>query len=200
MAALSSTCSDLPKDEDIITVTSVEGGHKIWSLAETSSPSDSALNQLAVELRTSFASDLSQAFLEKHLLKALPAYLDPTKNEVHLLISTLSGTGLAPAFYDNIVHLVLDAIGLKESSYVVKRTSSADSVKEFAQSVLLTSAEKGRQQTVLLLSGDGGIVDIVNGLLESGERSTCVLRDACLGFILILLIVPTPGRLLFNYP
>lgn len=171
MAVPSSTSSDLPKDENIITVTSVEGENKIWSLEETSPPSDSALNQLSVELRTTYASDLPQEFCEKHLFKALPAYLDPAKNEVNLLISALSGTGLAPSFYVNVLRPILDAIGLKESSYMVRRTSSAGSVKEFAQSVLLAGANKGKQQTVLLLSGDGGIVDIINGLLESGERS-----------------------------
>jgi hypothetical protein len=51
------------------------------------------------------------------------------------------------------------------------RTSSAESVVEFARSTLLVAANQGRKQTVLMLSGDGGMVDTINGLLESGHQS-----------------------------
>lgn len=149
--------------------TKVEGsiGHTIFSLAP-----DAGDNPF--ELRTTRATLLPQTFLDKHLLKALPSYL--LTDHFHVLVSTLSGTGLSPVFFDNILHPLLRAIGLADSAYTVTRTSSAESVKEFARSTLLVAANGGQKQTVLMLSGDGGMVDTINGLMESGERSRHVSR------------------------
>jgi diacylglycerol kinase family enzyme len=157
------------KDEDIIVVTKVEGsiGHTIFSLAPEAGDSP-------FELRTTRATLLPQAFLDRYLFEALPSYL--LTDHIHVLISTLSGTGLAPAFFDSILHPVLRAIGLADSKYTVIRTKSAESVKDFARSTLLVAANQGQKQTVLMLSGDGGMVDTINGLMESGERSRYVSR------------------------
>lgn len=66
----------------------------------------------------------------------------------------------------------MSAVGLKETDYSVIWTQNANTVREFARSILQPNAERGRKQTVLLLSGDGGIVDIVNALLEKGGKSS----------------------------
>jgi len=161
------------RDEDIIAVTKVEGnniGHTIWSLAQVEVPSESNPKPRPFELRTTSATNLPENFLEKFLLKSLPSYLD-AESDVYVLISTLSGTGLAPAFFDEILQPLLSSIGLKESRYHVVRTSSAESVSEFARSVLLVGANNNKKQTVVMLSGDGGIVDTINGILGSGDRS-----------------------------
>jgi hypothetical protein len=151
-------------DEDIITVTRTGSiDHTIFSLA----PPD---DEKPFELRTTNATTLPQAFLDKHLFQALPSCLQPD-NDIHILISTLSGTGLSPAFFDEVLHPLLRAIGLADSIYSIVRTSSAESVVEFARATLLVTASKGRKQTLLMLSGDGGMVDTINGLLESGQRS-----------------------------
>jgi hypothetical protein len=152
------------KDEDIITVTRASNiEHTIFSLA----PAD---DKKPFELRTTNATTLPQAFLDKHLFQALPSHLQPDNN-IHVLISTLSGTGLSPEFFDEVLHPILRAIGLVDSQYHVVRTSSAESVVEFARSTLLVAANQGRKQTVVMLSGDGGMVDTINGLLEGGHRS-----------------------------
>jgi diacylglycerol kinase family enzyme len=153
------------RDEDIITVTNAEGsvGHTIFSLDPD--PGDKPF-----ELRTTNTTLLPQAFLDRYLFEALPSHLQPG-NDIHVLISTLSGTGLSPAFFDEILHPLLRAIGLADSRYSVTRTNSAESVKEFARSSLLVAANRGQKQTVLMLSGDGGMVDTINGLLESRKRS-----------------------------
>lgn len=172
------------KDEDIITVTGIKGsnvGHTIFSLVPTDAES-----QKPFELRTTNATLLPEAFLDKFLFRGLPPHLDPSIN-VQILISTLSGTGLSPAFYDDILHPLLKNIGLADSSYNVVRTKSAESVMEFARSTLLVGANEGKNQTVLMLSGDGGMVDTINGLLESGNKSRYLLSfnsqslsDTCL--------------------
>jgi Diacylglycerol kinase catalytic domain len=157
------------RDENIIVATKVDGsiGHTIFSLAP-----DPAENRL--ELRTTRATLLPESFLDKHLFKSLPSYLQT--DHIRVLISTLSGTGLAPTFFDNVLHPLLRAIGLSDSAYTVTRTKSAESVKEFAKSTLLVTANRGHKQTMLMLSGDGGMVDTINGLMEGGERSRFVLK------------------------
>ncbi|TVY21193.1 Sphingosine kinase 1 [Lachnellula arida] len=156
------------KDEDIITVTKDVGNeYTIFSLA----PADPDGKGRLYELRTTFATLLPQAFLDKHLFRTLPQHLLPP-NTLHVLISTLSGTGLAPEFFDEVLHPLLKAVGLADPSYIVLRTKSTESVKEFAKSSLLAGANAGSKQTVLMLSGDGGMVDTINGLLEEESRSS----------------------------
>lgn len=152
------------KDEDIIAVVKVEGGiaHTILSLAPEA-------GEKHFDLRTTRATLLPQAFLDRFLFERLPTHLQT--DHIHVLISTLSGTGLSPAFFDGVLQPVLRAIGLAESSYSVIQTSSAESVKEFARTTLLPAANGGQKQTVLMLSGDGGMVDTINGLMEGEKRS-----------------------------
>jgi len=64
---------------------------------------------------------------------------------------------------------VLSIVGLDKTSYQVLKTESSDTVKEFAGGQLRERANQGVAQTVLLLSGDGGMVDIVNGLMNDGD-------------------------------
>jgi hypothetical protein len=164
------------KDEDIITVTRVGGSsvtYNIFSLAPAEAVETTAElepKQAPFQLRTTVATKLPPEFLDRHLFQGLLPQLNPS-NDIHTLISTISGTGLAPEFFEKILQPLLRAIGLTDSKYHVVRTESAESVKEFARSVLLVGANIGRRQTVLMLSGDGGVVDTINGLLVSGTRS-----------------------------
>ncbi|KAB8302982.1 hypothetical protein EYC80_006292 [Monilinia laxa] len=165
------------KGEDVICVIENEGrnhtpGYTIFSL----SPIDGGVKKLAFELKITSATNLPQEGLESYLVKSLPTYLRSTETQIYVLISTLSGTGLAPDFYDTVLHRILDSIGLPETSYTLIKTDNADSVKEFASSIVLDGANKGIQQSILMLSGDGGMVDTINGLLESGEKSSSYVK------------------------
>jgi hypothetical protein len=110
--------------------------------------------------------------VKKHAFQDLPSYLLP-ENDIFVLISTLSGTGLSPTFFDHILEPILREVGVggPDAAYKVVRTNSAGSVKYFGEHVLLHGANDGRKQTVLMLSGDGGIADTINGLLEGGVKS-----------------------------
>jgi len=155
------------EDAEVIVVTSVEGSstqHTILSLTPTQTEST-----LPFELRTTNTTLLPQEFLEKHQINSPPSCLQPP-NEIYILISTLSGTGLSPAFFNEILKPVLQGLGLADTGYQVIRTSSAESVVEFARSTLLVKANEGKKQTLLMLSGDGGMVDTINGLMV-GKRS-----------------------------
>ncbi|KAI1002077.1 hypothetical protein K3495_g6129 [Podosphaera aphanis] len=76
-----------------------------------------------------------------------PAYLD---EEVHVIISTLSGDGLASSYYDKIIAPLLKALQVKINPLY---STSGDSVRRFVAE--LTG-------TVILLSGDGGVNDLIN--------------------------------------
>ncbi|PQE03593.1 diacylglycerol kinase catalytic domain-containing protein [Rutstroemia sp. NJR-2017a BVV2] len=161
------------KGEDVICVTENKGsdgaaGYTIFSLASIDTTD---VKKLPLELQTTSASNLPKECLDNYLFHGLPTYLRPAEAQIYILISTLSGTCLAPDFYDVVLRHILEAIGLTDSSYTLIRTNSAHSVREFASKELLQGANEGKKQSVLMLSGDGGVVDTLNGLLESGEKS-----------------------------
>lgn len=199
--------SQTRRDEDIITVTKSKSrfaAYKIFSLAPTDigTADEAAKKPSPFKLIiTHVPANLPQEFLEKHLLKELPEHLRP-ENEIHVLVSTLSGTGLSPSFFDEMLQPVLRGLGFKDGTYNVVRTKSAESVKEFARSTLLVDGNEGRKQTVLMLSGDGGMVDTINGLLESGQRSRYFPFPSCISFPATneYLTVHTPNQTSPNSP
>ncbi|KAK3703813.1 hypothetical protein LTR37_014259 [Vermiconidia calcicola] len=85
----------------------------------------------------------------------------------HVIISTGSGTGLASEIFSQLVEPLLHHLGLFAGEHFSTHTTDSDtSVAKYTKEVILPDANDGVQQSVLLLSGDGGIVDIVNTLLS----------------------------------
>ena len=89
---------------------------------------------------------------------------------LHVVISTGSGTGEAQEFFDHVVKPAFTASGLQPFSYYIHTTDSDQSIARFISAVILPRANEGISQTVLLLSGDGGVIDTINVLL-SAERT-----------------------------
>ncbi|KAL9092578.1 MAG: hypothetical protein Q9165_004382 [Trypethelium subeluteriae] len=90
---------------------------------------------------------------------------------LHIIVSTKSGTGLAEACFQNLVKPMLAHLGQHEgTSYTVHRTESERSITELVASVILPRARKSVNQAILLMSGDGGIVDFVNALFVRGTE------------------------------
>lgn len=98
------------------------------------------------------------------LLQSTPPPLNLPADDIYVLISTKSGTERAVAWFETVLRPTLRSVGLHDKSYTTIATISHDSISYFTKTVLLEKANAGTRQTVLLLSGDGGIVDIVNGL------------------------------------
>lgn len=96
----------------------------------------------------------------------IPRGSDDVPN-LHVVISLGSGRGEAKHFFDNVVRSTFKAVGLEEQAYQAHVTESEQSITNLARNVFLPQANNGIAQTILLLSGDGGIVDIVNVLLSS---------------------------------
>lgn len=83
---------------------------------------------------------------DRHLFN-IPSYLE---RDVHVIISTGSGTCLAPLYFEQVIKPLLEVIRV---GYKPFYTTSRNSVKEFAKKIT---------GTVILLSGDGGISDLIN--------------------------------------
>lgn len=85
--------------------------------------------------------------------------------ETHVILSVGSGHQTAAVFYDECVAPILAATYPSEhQSFQVHTTTSATSVLELTNDVLFPKANAGTRLRVIVLSGDGGVIDLVNGL------------------------------------
>jgi diacylglycerol kinase family enzyme len=115
------------------------------------------------------AKTVPEDLLEQHLLKNLPEHLLP-QNDFDVLVSTKSGTGRALEFWRSVLQPLLHLVGdipLEPRSVVI--TESDQSVGNYAKS--LENGEPDRMRTVVLLSGDGGAVDMLNSSRQFDEGS-----------------------------
>ncbi|KAF2191211.1 hypothetical protein K469DRAFT_720200 [Zopfia rhizophila CBS 207.26] len=87
--------------------------------------------------------------------------------ETHVIVSAGSGTGQAGVFYEHAVKPVLDVFfhGAK-NAYQVHYTASVMSIINLTNDIIFPRVNEGHLQRIILLSGDGGIVDIINSLLS----------------------------------
>ena len=100
-----------------------------------------------------------------------PSSLFNGRDHVDVFISTKSGTGLAENVFAQLVQPAFTWYGLKpDGNYAVHLTTSETSVSELTQQIVLPRANEGKKQTIVLLSGDGGMVDVVNALI-AGPRT-----------------------------
>ncbi|KAL9117747.1 MAG: hypothetical protein Q9187_005716 [Circinaria calcarea] len=122
---------------------------------------------------------LLEASLEEFRVQKTPPHLSiPASQDggtnIHVIVSVRSGTLEAAPFFENAVRPVFHALGLSRKDYEVHHTTSEQSVMDFASNTLHPRANAGTPQTVLLLSGDGGVVDIVNVLLQNTQSALYV--------------------------
>ena len=99
-------------------------------------------------------------------MREIPGHLR-REGPIQVVISTESGTGTAKAVFDDIVHPFLTYLGI---DHQIHETQSAQSITELSQSQFLPRACEGIPQTILLLSGDGGLVDIVDVFYRSTQK------------------------------
>ncbi|EMD61235.1 hypothetical protein GGP41_010128 [Bipolaris sorokiniana] len=96
------------------------------------------------------------------------------QRETHVIISVGSGARQAESFFNSLVKPVLTAIHGEDgvSKVKVHTTTSATSISDYTSSIFFPAANSGTSLRILLLSGDGGIVDLVNGLLSPPHHTT----------------------------
>ncbi|KAI5275371.1 hypothetical protein E4T47_01736 [Aureobasidium subglaciale] len=86
----------------------------------------------------------------------------------HVIVSTGSGTGQAQSFYESHLTETFKSLGFKEDEhFFVHFTKSENTITELTKDVLLPAANRGAVLSIILLSGDGGVVDMINAILTS---------------------------------
>lgn len=171
------------RDEDIVCVIEdkpprTPQTHRIVVVLN-SEESTSTASKPKAKIESLQVTDLPQSFVNVHsgtpipLHFLIPRYHDETPN-VHIVISTQSGIGEARQFYDDVLKKALDFLECDSDSYSLHTTESEKSITNLSRTIFLLRANEGVAQTILLLSGDGGIVDVVNVLLSSPRSESYV--------------------------
>lgn len=155
-----------------------DSGYRVLFLEAQSESSDpQATSDYARVARIKTAS-LPSTLLFRYLCRGLPRHLDSPNVNIHVVISTRSGTGKAKKVFQNVLQPFLSYLGL--TGYEVHETQSAQTITELTRSKFLPCAQLGVHQTIILLSGDGGLVDIVDGFYSSAEE---ILAPPCIALI-----------------
>lgn len=93
--------------------------------------------------------------------------------ETHVIISTGSGTGKAEIFYSQAVKPILEMLWPEgHTNFLTHRTESATTIQELTNDIFFPTANAGITLRIVLLTGDGGIIDLVNGLLSQPASSS----------------------------
>ncbi|PYH78686.1 hypothetical protein BO82DRAFT_357052 [Aspergillus uvarum CBS 121591] len=106
------------------------------------------------------------AQLSKFVCSDIPPYLGAFTHEqvekvdIHVIISTTSGTRTGMSVYKNILSPLLSQLGVRE--YAVHETRTTQTIVELCHTKLMPCAQAGIKQTIILLSGDGGLTDIID--------------------------------------
>lgn len=183
-AADDSGKKDTIRGRDIVLVAQVtNSGYLIITLQQ-----ESQEGEVPFRLSSFLASSPPQSLLDQFLVNDLPDSLRTgTSSSLDVLVSIRSGTGLAEKFFHSVLQPLLAVLGLKDQGthgtedgvYTATLTKDANTVKEFAKTTLGThsSSESGTEntKTIILLSGDGGLVDLLNGIHPSAMLPTIAL-------------------------
>ena len=106
---------------------------------------------------------------------------NPDVRETHVILSTGSGHQQAAVFYDEVVGPILAAVYPNDhQKFQVHTTTSATSVFELANNVIFSRANAGTALRIIVLSGDGGVIDLVNGLSSHLTSSSYVAPQVVL--------------------
>ncbi|KAK9449397.1 ATP-NAD kinase-like domain-containing protein [Limtongia smithiae] len=99
--------------------------------------------------------------LPKYALRELPPHLSPASARVTVINSVTAGRHTGERVYDELVGPLLTALGVTHE-YIA--TTSASDISTFATSLGVDSSNDQRPHTVILLSGDTSIHELVNSL------------------------------------
>ncbi|KAF4343100.1 diacylglycerol kinase catalytic [Fusarium beomiforme] len=110
--------------------------------------------------------------LKSHTVAGLPPHLKHgpanehgVTRQVDIIVSIKSGIGQAPKVWQDVLMPLCTSIaggGTDELPYRAIYTESSKTIQEYANQ-LWTPDERLKARTIVLLSGDGGVVDLLNG-------------------------------------
>jgi diacylglycerol kinase family enzyme len=117
---------------------------------------------------------------------SLPPHFLPNR-EVHVVVSILSGRHKAKEYYEESVKPLLDRYQIV---YFTHETKSAQTIIELSEKLFIPNARRGVKQTIVLLSGDGGMVDIVNTFTTVLNRTNDDLRAPTIFLKPVVVLIP----------
>ncbi|KAK2760397.1 hypothetical protein FQN54_002467 [Arachnomyces sp. PD_36] len=129
-------------------------------------------------LKTLNIAGLPDELKSSSWVESLPSYLrgpgstvprNVAPSNIHILISTKSGSQGAKRFYTDVLEPLLAEVSV--TGVQVHETQSTETIMDFTSSVILPKAREGVSQTVILLAGDGGMVDIIKSLYADPKDS-----------------------------
>jgi diacylglycerol kinase family enzyme len=157
----------------------IDSPHRIIVVSPSSSQNDSSPNQSLPALQILSATNLPAPFVTTHTIQSQiepqPSWLLHREQlpTTHIVISTTSGTGLATSFHTTLLAPLLSLLSLHQNThYLIHPTTSAQSVTQLTQNLFLPTANTGLSQRIILLSGDGGVTNIVNSLMHGTKSDT----------------------------
>ncbi|KAI1423091.1 ATP-NAD kinase-like domain-containing protein [Xylaria sp. FL1777] len=175
----------LPSSEQVICILKKELAAKdvyeIFSLEQTEQDGKPSFTlRRSSHARSDDSEDKAlQVLLDGFGISEPPVHLQSgPQRRVHVIVSTHSGTRLSTQFYDNVLAPLLEAFGLTatsgepgQGSYHLLVTQDAENVKKFSEDLAVKDRSGANvEHTVVLLSGDGGVIDMLNGYASSTEN------------------------------
>ncbi|KAL7823003.1 ATP-NAD kinase-like domain-containing protein [Trichoderma gracile] len=117
--------------------------------------------------------------LRPYRISGLPDHLRPAKgkHDVDVVVSTKSGVGLSLQFWEDVLQPIWGVIEASSSEAESRETPNvlitqdAESVRDFARKIG-SSEGSSPSRTIVLLSGDGGIVDLINSIPHDASSSS----------------------------
>ncbi|USP74073.1 hypothetical protein yc1106_01347 [Curvularia clavata] len=105
-----------------------------------------------------------------------------SQRETHVIVSIGSGGRQAEPFFQNVVKPILTAIHGEDgvSKFKIHTTTSEASISDLTNNIFFPAANSGNPIRIILLSGDGGIVDLVNGLVPPPQSDAYVPPEVVL--------------------
>lgn len=183
-------CRNVIAVVDVAEDTNGQTHYNILQVCENGSSSASRTSTYS--FKSVLVTGLPDTFLKRYIGSSRPPHLHiPFVDGVtplRIVVSTRSGLGEANDFFTNIVRPAFAAYGFDNDSYHVHYTDSERSITDFAESVLLPYAQRGGEQTILLLSGDGGISDLVNTFQPAAiysSEAACVFKKPTVGLVVM---------------
>lgn len=169
------------RNQDVIAVletpkaSSEDGNHRRHTVLLILTAETPTKSSPPCRLESYVVENLPGRFVDLHAI-SLPPHMkirhhqDGSSN-LHVVISIGSGLGKAQEFYDNILKPLLQCILLDEFSFQLHVTESENSIIDLTREVLLPRANEGYAQTVVLLSGDGGVLILSTSCMPLDTQS-----------------------------
>jgi diacylglycerol kinase family enzyme len=135
-------------------------------IATVPNPDGVSSNFLYVEYDEKDATAPPRVKITKGLSASDSPLPDASAQETHIILSSGSGANQAVTFFENAVKPVLATLYPEvQDAFHIHQTQSTETILNLSRDIFFPKANAGSHLRIILLSGDGGVVDLVNGLL-----------------------------------